>query len=187
MRLFVAVYPGERFVQQLTTVCDQSLRSPDLRWTRPGAWHLTLQFLGEWPPDRLGGLDAALQRAAKQSEFKVSAGPWGTFPARGEPRVLFLHLAGGGQLARLAAAVRENVERDWPEGPQDRRPFKGHLTLARGGGESLRSQLKALERSDLADIEPFPVAGFRLMSSVLDSTGARHRKWGFYPLRKNSE
>ena len=34
-----------------------------LAWTRPEAWHLTLMFLGDWPPARLPDLGGALRAA----------------------------------------------------------------------------------------------------------------------------
>ncbi|MGH3783890.1 MAG: 2'-5' RNA ligase family protein [Pseudonocardiaceae bacterium] len=48
MRLFVALTPPDEVVEALR-VCTHELRecAPELRWTRPEQWHVTLAFLGE--------------------------------------------------------------------------------------------------------------------------------------------
>ena len=47
-----------------------------------------------------------------------------------------------GQAAHLAGRVREIVGGTWPDGPQDTRPFRGHLTLARIQAKLSRTEIQ---------------------------------------------
>jgi 2'-5' RNA ligase len=186
MRLFLAVHPPPRFVAELTTRLDPWRADLALAWTRPESWHLTLQFLGVWPVLQATALQAALA-SLEPVEFLVKPGAVGAFPHWSRPRVLILHMAGDGKLAGLAAAVREIVHGVWPDGPQDSRPFRGHLTLARMREPLAKKGQKTLLDMDLRPFDPFPVDRFRLMASELHPQGAQHREVAFYPLRKKGE
>ena len=187
MRLFVAVTPDERFREALSAAVDPWRERLALRWTPPGQWHVTLQFLGEWPESRLENLQRALAAVAGDGPFAVRpAGP-GVFPTSGRPRVLFVHLDGGENLPGLAAAVRAAVGRVWPDGPQDDRPFRAHLTLARVRDPQAADGRDLLSRIDLSGLPPFVVEGFSLVASALGPGGARHRELGFRRLRKKGE
>jgi 2'-5' RNA ligase len=96
--------------------------------------HLTMRFLGATPEGRVDDVVAAAQAAARASSpFAVRLAGAGAFPSAARPRVVWLGIAAGGpELAALAGALgRELAERGWPE---DERPFRGHLTLARADG-----------------------------------------------------
>ncbi|HLH47434.1 MAG TPA: RNA 2',3'-cyclic phosphodiesterase [Acidimicrobiales bacterium] len=121
--LFVAVWPGPAVTAALQRLERPSV--PAVRWTRPEQWHVTLRFLGRVEPAALPALEDALA---------VTASAVGAAHARAGPAVerlgreiLAVPVEG---LERLAAAV---VEATAAYGrPPERRPFRGHLTLARG-------------------------------------------------------
>jgi len=152
-------------------------------WTAPEAWHLTLMFLGEWPAERLVTLRSALQQAvAPQRPFTITLRGVGAFPSLRRPRVLFLHLDGGDPLRRLTGAVRTAVDAVWPDGPQDHKPLRPHLTLARVKQPLGGPELAQVSRLDLGTFEPFTVTEARLMSSALRPDGARHTCEAVLPL-----
>lgn len=101
---------------------------PDLRWTDPDGWHLTLAFLGSTDPERVPGLADALRATASSlSAFSVPAGGVGAFPRPKAASVLWYRIDDPERrLAELATRVQQAVELE-PE----RRPFRGHLTVAR--------------------------------------------------------
>jgi len=188
MRLFLAVPCGEQLALALTTALDAWRHGPPgrlpVRWTHPDTWHLTLQFLGEWPPERLPGLIEALSAAQELPCFAVPCGRIGCFEDRADPRVLFLHMEDDGQAAQLAGRVREIVNAAWPEGPQDNRPFHGHLTVARARTRLSLSHLKAIRENDLGALPPLPVPGFSLLASIRGPRGSRYVEQAFFALRK---
>ena len=102
-----------------------------LRWIDPGAWHLTLAFLGPTPRREVPRLiDAIGQVASDHAPFAVPTGGLGAFPSRREVRILWFGLADRSRrLAELAVAVRTAV------GCETASPFRAHLTLARSQGD----------------------------------------------------
>jgi len=188
MRAFVAVSCGEHLTAELTTVRDRWRDGPlghlPLRWTDPGSWHLTLQFLSDWPETRLEGLKKALEAGTFPEPFVLHPGKLDAFPSLDAPRVLFLHMGDDGQIAALAARVREIVAGVWGDGPQDTRAFRPHLTLARIREKLPQDGLKLLKNMELENLPPVPVEGFRLMTSLLRPQGAQHVEQAYFALRK---
>lgn len=65
MRLFVAVWPPPGAVDELgRALVDVRAAVPQLRWTIPEQWHVTLAFLGEVADDRRPELERRLARVA---------------------------------------------------------------------------------------------------------------------------
>ncbi|MBO0713632.1 MAG: RNA 2',3'-cyclic phosphodiesterase [Acidimicrobiales bacterium] len=121
MRLFVAVWPPEDVVEAL-----RQLPRPPLigaRWTREDQWHVTLRFLGEVAePDEA---EQAFSRVdAVPGPVVADAGPAVACLSR---RVLCVPVAG---LDGVASAVTRSTARVGKR--PERRPFAGHVTLARG-------------------------------------------------------
>jgi 2'-5' RNA ligase len=188
MRVFLAVPCGEQLTAAVTTALDGWRAGPGadlpVRWTRAQTWHLTLQFLGDWPADRLAVLKTALAQVSGQAPFTLTTAGLGGYPNLKSPRVLFLHMAAEGQAARLAGQVRAVVNETWSDGPQDNRPFRGHLTLARIKAELSRPDVNLLQDLKLGELPGVPVDGFSLMASELEPTGPRYTELAFYALRK---
>lgn len=172
----------------LTTALDDWRSGPGgalaLRWTRPETWHLTLQFLGDWPEGRITELKTALGTVRDPASFSLRPGGLGGFPHLKNPRVLFLHMAADGKAARLADRVRTVVNTTWPQGPQDNRTFRSHLTLARIQERLPGSDLKYLQDLRLDNLPPVAVEGFNLVASELFREGPRYTTLAFFALRK---
>ena len=130
MRLFVALTPPGEVVDELST-CTVSLRelAPDLRWTRPEQWHVTLAFLGEVSDNVVDELARRLNRAAaRHPPLALALGGGGRFGHQ----VLWTRVQGDlDGLRRLAGSVRAAARRSGLPGEQ--RPYRPHLTLARAG------------------------------------------------------
>lgn len=188
MRAFLSVSCGERLKTVLTPQLDAwrdgPLKHLDLRWVRPEAWHLTLQFLGDWPENRLNQLKTDLESARCLPAFSLPFGTVGGFPQLKSPRVLFLHMEDDGQTGELAARVRAIVNDSWREGPQDNRQFRCHLTLARIKARLSDADVNLLQNLELGALPPISVEGFSLMGSELRPQGPRYTELAFYPLRK---
>jgi 2'-5' RNA ligase len=186
MRLFVAVTPPLQWRQKVATRVDPVRRLLDrcsvLRWTRPESWHLTLQFLGEWPEERVPGLERGLAGFEAGDSFVLHSLGLGAFPHLSRPRVLFLQLDSDGKAEKLARLVRESVAGVWPDGPQDSKPFRAHLTLARVKGTLTRAEKEVLAGLDLTGLPEVEARDFRLISSALLPGGAQHRDLAVFPL-----
>lgn len=188
VRAFCSVHCGEQLACAVTTALDDWRLGParelPVRWTHPETWHLTLQFLGDWPETRLETLKKDLWAAAALDRFPLTPGTLDGFPNLNNPRVLFLQMTDDGSAKRLAGRVRDLVGECWPEGPQDTRAFRGHLTLGRVRTRLSQDESKILGDLDLGALPPVLVEGFSLVASKLGRSGPQYTELEFYPLRK---
>lgn len=187
MRLFLAVSLGEQFAADLSTQLARWTPELKIRWTRPPSWHVTLQFLGEWPESRVSGLISALEEVCDHPVFHLEPGSLDGFPNLGSPRVLFLQMEDDGTCVLLAGRVREIVEATWPRGPQDQREFRGHLTLARVRGRLAFREINLLKKVQLGPFDQVPIEAFKLYRSVLEPSGPRYTELASFSLRKKGE
>jgi 2'-5' RNA ligase len=143
MRMFVALWPPADAVDELAAaVAGARSLAPDLRWVPPEQWHLTLAFLGEVSQERRDDVAARLGRAARRSPgLRLRFAGAGRFGGR----VLFTRVAGDRDPLRHLAASSAAAGRRAGLRTDDR-PYRPHLTLARGGGDAdLRPLVAALE------------------------------------------
>lgn len=128
MRLFVALIPPPDLVDELREWVS-ALRElePDVRWSRPEQWHLTLAFLGEVGDESRDELSRRLGKAAgRHPPLTLSFAGGGRFG----DRVLWTRVHGErDRLRRLADSVRAAARRSGLATEQ--RPYRPHLTLAR--------------------------------------------------------
>jgi len=105
-----------------------------MRWVPLASIHLTLKFLGDVDPLRVGELAESLGDACKGvAPFELRLVGGGTFPAEKRVRAVWTGLGGEiDQLRELQHAV-ESAMVGLGFGAESR-PFGPHLTLARIGG-----------------------------------------------------
>ena len=188
IRAFVAVELSPEVRDALAHVVGylDGCRIVGTRTVDPASAHLTLKFLGNVPAARVEAIEEALVGAtAKSPPLRLRLGETGTFPARGAPRVLWVGLAGDTDgLAALQSRIEEAL---LPLGfAPEGRPFRPHLTLARMGDRSARSDRdRAAEALSSAPFEPgltFAVEAVSLMRSILGREGARYVRLASIPL-----
>lgn len=148
MRLFIAVDPPPEAVAQLrATVHVGRELFPELRWTSPEAWHLTLVFLGEVSGERVPDLAERLGRVvAGHRPLSPKVDGWGTFPENsGRASVLWAGLAGDTEsLAALAGDLREAARDEGLSVATG--PYVPHITVARSRpARDLRRTTRGLE------------------------------------------
>ncbi len=142
----------------------------DLKPSDPAHLHLTLSFLGDAPDDAAPRMAAALDETARGvSAFTLELHGIGAFPNPRQPRVVWA----GARPCPPLDALAERVRKALP--PDDAKPFRAHVTLARVREGGRLAGLPALlaSRRD----EPLPavrVEVVNLYRSVLGPGGARH-------------
>lgn len=179
-RLFVALDPPEAVRRRIAAAVAALRRSAghaaeEVRWTSAETLHLTVQFLGAVPEERIPEIDAAVRAAAAggrplQLELRGAGG----FPNARRPRVVWLGLAG--DVAPLAALADDLGRRLTPLGLQpEARPFSPHLTVGRArdhhGAPGLGG---ALAEAALGEGIAWRAAELVLFESHLEPGGARH-------------
>ncbi|GAO04160.1 RNA 2',3'-cyclic phosphodiesterase [Anaeromyxobacter sp. PSR-1] len=156
-RLFVALEPTDAVRRRIGAAADAvraaaGRAAGDVRWVAPDGVHLTLQFLGAVPEERVEAVRAAVEAAAAGARpLALEVSGAGGFPNARRPRVVWLGL--GGDVAALSALVADLGARLAPLGfAPESRPFSPHLTLGRArdprGAPGLGGALAAQARAD---------------------------------------
>jgi 2'-5' RNA ligase len=168
VRLFVAVWPDSAVLDELAALERPALDG--VRWTTRDQWHVTLRFFGE--VDDSASVERALQEGvAHASSTVASLGP----SVRRVGTMLWAPVAG---LDDIAVAVVDATA--MVGAPPDRRPFRGHITLARqrrrGRGGLLRgAQGQALSGS-------WTVGSIEVVRSHLGRGGSQYETIARVPL-----
>jgi len=185
MRLFIALdFPDA--VRETLRELIQKLR-PEARgakWVRPESMHVTLKFLGETEPARLGDIRGAVAAANSPRPVEMRFRGLGFFPHERRPRVLWCGVEASPNLPQLAADVDRSLAAAGfaPES----RPFVPHLTLARfespRGIESLVGKAGEIASTDFGSaIE----REFYLFESIRKPSGAEYRRVERFPFVKD--
>jgi 2'-5' RNA ligase len=168
MRLFVAIWPPAPVIELLAGI-ERPL-TPGLRWTTEDQWHVTLRFLGEVAGDDRGKttLDV-LESIGRNAPATARAGP-AVVPLG--PTVLCLPVAGLDDLAADVGRATADIA-----APVGKRPFRGHLTVAR-----LKDGVRVPSSAWAALSASWKVDEVTLVASQLRPNGAHYEAIGRIPL-----
>lgn len=161
----MAVWPPPAVLEKVA-----ALPRPDvggLRWTSPDQWHVTLRFLGECDV-------APVVTALAGVAGPVAGAQLGPAVGRFDHRVLHIPVPGLEDLAGAVVRATADLGR-----PAEKRPFHGHLTLARVA-RNARVDLRPL--TGAAVEAAWDVDAFCLVQSRLSPTGARYEILETFPL-----
>lgn len=130
MRLFYALLPSEREKQQLQMQQRKiSAVAESGRDTATENLHMTLQFLGEVPPERLGLLKKILTQAAQNVRpFSITLRDYGWFDGKGQERLWYL-TGSSPEAAALSEKLGEVLKQNGFA--VENRDFLPHITLVR--------------------------------------------------------
>lgn len=148
MRMFIALPLPEEVKDDLSTFLEPRQEAgPELRWTGPEQWHLTLAFLPEVADRHTDELHDRLARAtSRRKPLTLRLAGAGAFPNPGHASVLWAGVEHDGQeLMRLAGGVRAAGAKSGIAVGGGR--FHPHLTLARlGPPADVTRWLRALDQ-----------------------------------------
>ena len=195
MRIFVAIDLHSEIREKIARFLD-GVRgfAPDPRWVRPESLHVTLKFVGEQKEEQVAAIAKALS-GVRGTNVAIRFRGYGFFPTAKAPRVFWIGIEAGPELAELAASIDSALGELMI--PREDRAFSPHLTLARGGAGSgspkglrgdgpnstfanLQKRLAAM--SDL-DFGTMTAREFFLYQSQLSSGGSKYTKLQSFSLR----
>lgn len=150
-----------------------------VRWTPPGNWHITLQFLGSVAQERTPSIAAACARALDgRPGFEWSVGRLGAFPDPRRARVIWVGVDRGqaqiGDLAGVVMAATSALGFD-----TEPRSFTPHITLGRSRRPADLDSFDVIRDSSIST----RATSVRLMRSELSSEAARHEVVQEFALR----
>ena len=133
IRAFLAIEPSEDVLQTMVRLQEKLKReiSGKVSWTRPQGQHLTLKFFGDISTDDVKNISAAVQnRIAPGWSLNLKIEKPGVFPDARKPRVLWCGTSGD---VEKLSALQKQLDGDFAAigFPEEDRPFRAHLTLAR--------------------------------------------------------
>lgn len=131
MRLFVAIPVPRPVAEELESwTLAHKDRLPFRKWTHPHDYHITLQFLGETTAVQHEELQSSLKEV-RSLPLSLASNGIGIFGQPKAPRVLWGAVTG--ELDGLSALYGRIIAETRKAGfePEDR-PYKPHITLARG-------------------------------------------------------
>ena len=130
MRLFYALVPSETEKQRILRWQENLENASESgRFPPTENLHMTLQFLGEIPPERLKALEEILTATAGDYRpFSITLDAYGWFPGKGHERLWYL-TGNGPEAAEVSDELGEALTENGfaVEG----RAFIPHITLAR--------------------------------------------------------
>jgi RNA 2',3'-cyclic 3'-phosphodiesterase len=177
-RAFVAIkLPDEisAFIHKI----QEGLRSYGLkaRWIRPENIHLTLKFLGDINNEDIKKAgDVIIRAAGENPSMSLGAKGIGVFPGVKRPRVIWTGISGQKkELTDLQKTLDGKFE--IIGFPKEKRPFKGHLTIARVKGKIDSGRLvDAMKEFGGFESKTFMADEVFLFKSELKPSGAVYSK-----------
>lgn len=186
MRLFLAAEVPEPTRLAIRATAIDLTRRWDVNprcFVRPENLHVTLKFIGEVPQQDVMSICGVLERCQMPRRFPVAADRLVCLPERGAIRIVSAGLSG--DLDRLHELFR-TLEIALAELgiPQERRPFKPHVTFVRLRpplGPRLRHEIEKIPLGRDATVAFF-INDVVLFESHLQPTGARYVPLARFPL-----
>jgi 2'-5' RNA ligase len=97
VRLFVAIFPPEPIIERLTgaiRALAETLPPKTVAWSLPEQIHLTLNFLGSTPRERIAELERVLSEVcASVKSHPLETAGLGCFPKPSRPRIIWAGLS----------------------------------------------------------------------------------------------
>ena len=179
MRLFVALQiPAEvreafsKLADELRQIEGAAGRSAP-GWVRTENLHVTLKFIGETLPDKLGAIRAALSSVKSNQDVTLDFRGLGFFPNEKWPRVFWAGMETSLNLKPLAIDVDQSLEKVGIA--RETRPFAPHLTLARFEPPGVTEHLRAaIQKNAGRSFGLYRASAFHLIESELKPSGAEY-------------
>ncbi len=194
MRIFIGIDIDDEIRTRMARFLD-GVRgfAPDVRWVNPESLHITLKFIGEQKAEQVEAICERL-RQIQGPQFDIRFDGYGFFPTAKAPRVFWVGIKSGPQLAKVADEIDRAMAELGIE--REQRAFSPHLTLARAAGGSGSPKWRKSDRTNSAfavldkRLEAMPALDFGTMTarefvlyqSQLSPKGSKYTKLHRYPL-----
>ena len=174
MRLFIAIEIPENIRSAFATLLkDFRAIAPQLKWVRAENLHVTLKFLGETDPSKLGALQNALSAVRSTEPISLEFRGLGFFPNEKRPRVFWAGMEASANLKTLAADIDQAVHKLGFS--LEERPYAPHLTLARFSLPGIPPKLlQAISEKNAQSFGSLSTLEFHLIESKLKPAGAEY-------------
>lgn len=181
-RSFIAIDLPKSLIDYISIIIQKLKSSDDFkkvhcRWVKPNNIHITVKFLGNISEEQHKKITDSLNKLLLDCEpFYLIVNKILPFPVA-KPRMVILDIEPNPQLDRLATIIEIETEKHGI--PQEHRPFKPHITLARI--ES--NPFPKIENSEFT-ITKFDVTEIKLYKSEPSPSGSKYTQLTSFSLIK---
>ena len=188
IRVFIAVEISPGTINRIASaVANLKHKLPEVRWTAPANFQLTVKFIGDIETHRADAIADALDRIITLfPRCTINAKGLGVFPGLRQPRILWVGFIGD-ELTQLAERVNTAL---LPLGfAGETRGFAPHLTIGRWRQPdrptaNLREEIARWRDHDFGATL---VDRLILFQSVLKPTGAAHSQLKVFKLNEQAD
>jgi len=166
LRLFIAVELTGEIKDRIEGHINRLKRmGGNIRWVKREAMHITLKFLGNVDPSRIGDIERAMDRTASRvRSFSLDLKGCGRFPPDSpRPRVLWVGVEEPGEINNLQEILEDELLREGFH--KETRAFHPHVTMGRVKGTSalrkIVEEIKALKDEDFGRVKVERIVLFR--------------------------
>ena len=176
MRLFIAIEIPEEIKDYLCGIQQEIVNSKNkIRLVNKENMHLTLKFLGEVQPNKLGDIKDNLKKITFKP-FYVNLDSIGIFPSEDYIRVVWVGLKPEEQVLKLQSKIDESLKRLFKK----EKDFKPHLTIARVKYIEDKKQFVDKLKQITVDNKKIEVNDFKLVKSTLTTKGRVYEDLKFF-------
>jgi RNA 2',3'-cyclic 3'-phosphodiesterase len=174
VRLFIAIDIPENIRTGFASLLKEFRAvAPQAKWVRAENLHVTLKFLGETEPAKLGALQNVLAGVRSPAPVNLEFRGLGFFPNEKRPRVFWAGMEASPNMKTLAADIDQAAHR--LGFPLEARPFTPHLTLARFSLPGIPPKLLlAVNEKNAQSFGSLRTQELHLIESKLKPTGAEY-------------
>ena len=174
IRSFIAIELSAGQRRSLTRVIRQmAAQWPEYRWVATDQLHVTLNFLGEVPDEKIPQVCEIMREvAAAHTGFSFQPAGLGAFPKNRRPRVLWTGIdEGKSRLSKIHYDLAEALEGLRLD--RERKGYRPHVTLGRIRNDSRwpDSVIEELEAGPAIHVEPADVEQLVLFASYQERGG----------------
>jgi 2'-5' RNA ligase len=182
VRLFVAIVPPASVTEAIVAyqlTLSRALPGDPVKWIPEGNLHLTIQFMGDTPTQKLTDATEAIRRAVAgvaDANLSLRIDGAGAFPRLSRARTLWLGLSGDTEgICDLNMALRHELDQRGVS--YDTKPFRPHLTVGyvrkNRSGTDLKAIQHAIEHTQTPSAR-FGIESIDLVRSDLSPSGAHY-------------
>src|SRR5262249_37378934 len=180
MRLFVAIEISAEIRQRINGFVTQARsRVTNARWVHPDGLHITLKFLGIVGEEKRPLIEQTLCQI-HATRFEVSLEKIGVFPNPRSPRVLWVGVESGPELAILATGTDQALASVGFE--REKRPFTPHVTVARFKETTRTRSVDSVLAEPSLSFGTMTATEFHLYESKLSPKGASYSQLASFAL-----
>jgi 2'-5' RNA ligase len=181
IRLFVALKIPNEIKEKIFGYCFDASENPSgYKWEAKEKIHLTLKFIGDVRDELLTGIIDEIGFIKDYSAFNCTISKFGFFFRDNEAKILWCNLETDNSIISLFDELNNRLQKFDIE--QEKRKFKGHLTLLRIKNRVSENFIQKFKEYKFDPIE-FETKEISLIESVLKPTGSEYKVLKIYELK----